>query len=115
MDIRYFESKKEALSKLGEKEFKTEHAFKAADNVSKHRHPVANEWVLADNGEFVVVCGSEARHVETRGKAVLIHFPAMVSHGLLAFTDITYTVYRDRKDKTEYLDRRGNIIETEED
>lgn len=82
------------------------HALKPGEEVKLHYHPKANEWVVIDDGLFVVRVGGEHYEAEysyeLESRAMAFHFRPGQWHYLRAVTRISYWVFRDRKDKTVY-------------
>ena len=78
------------------------HVFKPGGAVKLHFHPKANEWLIVSDGEFQVRLEEEKRMFNLQHQAIAIHFPAGQKHSLAAISDVSYSVLRDREDKTVY-------------
>lgn len=85
------------------------HNLKAGEKIRAHYHEVAREWIIATQGKFkVIIDGVVCIFNLTYKKklSIFIPLPRKSIHSLIAQTDISYFVVRDKKDRINYPKRK---------
>lgn len=104
IEYEIFPSLKKALESLGEdKKYDYEnHKFSRGEEIKRHYHPKANEFVIVDQGKFSLIAGKEKFDFHIKGKAYVIKITKGIKHSLLVKSKISYFVFRDKRDKIIY-------------
>lgn len=98
MEIKEYADLKEAIGSLMtiDKEYVlVKHTLNAGEEIMPHCHEKANEWVIADNGKFVIRVGDEQQRFNANGRAISICLPKKTRHSLAALSEVSYFVLRD--------------------
>lgn len=98
MEIKEYADLKEAIGLLMaiDKEYVLiKHTLNAGEEIKSHYHEKANEWVIADNGEFVIRVGDEQQRFDANGRAIAVCLPKNIRHSFVALSDVSYFVLRD--------------------
>jgi len=114
MKINEYNSFQEAIRSLTQEDEEyilVRHVLKAGEKVKEHYHPRANEWIIVNivEGKLVIWLGDKMKKIDFSDylSPVAIFLPAGVKHSLLAISPISYSVLRDRKDKTIYCKKES--------
>jgi quercetin dioxygenase-like cupin family protein len=91
-----------ALTALDQDYVLVRHRLTKGKVIKEHHHPLANEWVLIDNGTIEVTINGITESFEFNGNPSVISFPAGSKHALIAISETEYTVLRDREDEILY-------------
>lgn len=106
--VRQYRNLEEALGSLikEDKDFIIiQHALKLGDRIELHWHNLANEWVLISEGKVEIEISGQRLELEGMGGTAAVLFPRGKEHSLVARSDISYFVLRDKKDRTVYSRR----------
>lgn len=80
------------------------HRMNAGEFTQTHLHKLAHEYIIFHYGQFQLTVGDEKKDFDLKGKhPIVIHLPPNLPHALIAVTQLSYFVLRDRRDETFYI------------
>lgn len=103
MIVRKYKNLKEAIEDMTKKDKEcvfVRHSLKAGKEIKSHYHKKANEFVIADNGNFKIKLEGKEREFNLKNKVIVIKFPKGKIHSLFAVTPVSYFVIRDVQDRS---------------
>jgi quercetin dioxygenase-like cupin family protein len=107
MNIKNYKNLKEALEAVVKDDrdyILIRHTLKKGDEIKRHYHEKANEWLILDSGCVQVRIGGEEKEVRPKkGDTISLRFRSISKHSLLAKSNLSYFVLRDKKDNSIYV------------
>jgi mannose-6-phosphate isomerase-like protein (cupin superfamily) len=81
------------------------HVLAPEEKIEEHYHKKANEWIVIDNGKFMISIGGKKEHFDLQNEIVVICFPKGKTHYFLAKNKVSYFVFRDCEDEIIYTEK----------
>ncbi|MCB9359567.1 hypothetical protein H6503_06570 [Candidatus Woesearchaeota archaeon] len=78
------------------------HMLETGENVQRHMHPKANEWVVYDQGEFTFTIDGVTKTYKGNGRFTKIHIAPGQLHSMECLSPMSYFVVRDCIDEIIY-------------
>lgn len=78
------------------------HVLAPGEEVVSHYHPKANECIVVNRGRFILQINGEEQEFDLQRQVLVIFLPACQAHSLMAVSQLSYYVFRDRPDEIIY-------------